>query len=87
MDLLNNSSRTAAKSIRACKLSISLFATVLVVLSGIIAVTGDMVPAAVFGWSIMLRGEGLQTCTRADLVSTHQFVTILATVKNYKTSS
>ena len=46
-----------------------------------------MVPTTtVFGCTIMLFSEGLQTCTRADLVFTHQLVTVLATVKDYQTS-
>ena len=46
-----------------------------------IAVTGDMVPTTVFGWTVMLRSGGLQTCTRDDVVLTHQFVAVLATIE------
>ena len=86
MDLLNDSSRAAVTSIRACELFKRLFATALVVLSGV-AVTGDMGLTIVFGCTVMLRSEGLQTCTRVDLVFTHQLVTVLATIKDRQTSS
>ena len=68
MNLLKDSSRAAAKSIRACELSKWLFTTALVVHSGI-AVTEVMMLTTVFGCStVMLRSEGLQTCTEAVLV-------------------
>ena len=86
MNLLNDSSRAAAKSIRACELSKLLFATALATFSGI-AVTGDMMSTTVFGWIVMLRSDGLQTCTRAELVLIHQFVAVLATIKECQTSS
>ena len=35
----------------------------------------------------MLRSERLQTCTRADLVLTHQCLTVLATIKECQISS
>ena len=57
MDLLNDSSRAAVKSIRACELSKWLLTTALVVLSGV-AVTEDMMPTTVFGCStVMLRSR------------------------------
>ena len=39
---------------------------------GEIAVTGDMVPTIVFGFSIIDRSEGLPICTKAELVVLHQ---------------
>ena len=56
-----------------------MFATALTTVLGI-AVTGDMAPTIVFGWIVMLWSDGLQTCSRADLVMVHQFVTVLATI-------
>ena len=44
-------------------------------------------PTIVFGWIVMLRSDGLQTCTRADLVLVHQFVAVLATIKERQISS
>ena len=38
---------------------------------GEIALTGDMVPTAVLGLSVMVRLEGLSICTKADLVFLH----------------
>ena len=86
MNLLNESSRAAVKSIQACELSKLLFVTALATFGGI-AVTGDMVPTTVLGCTVMLRSGGLQTYSRADLVLTHVFVTVLATIKECQTSS
>ena len=46
-----------------------------------------MGPTTVFGWIVMLRPGGLQTCTRAELVLIHQCVTVLATIKECQVSS
>ena len=46
-----------------------------------------MVSITIFGCTVMLRSERLQTCTRADLVFTHQLVTVLATIKDCQASS
>ena len=35
----------------------------------------------------MLRSDGLQTCTRAGIVLIQEFVTVLATFKDYQISS
>ena len=35
----------------------------------------------------MLRSDGIQTCTRADLVLAHQFVTVMATIKERQISA
>ena len=47
---------------------------------GEIAVTGDMVPTTVFDLSVMVRLNGLPTCSKADLVLLHQCVTVLAII-------
>ena len=44
-------------------------------------------PTTVFGWIVMLRPDGLQTCTKAEVVLIHQCVTVLATIKEYQVSS
>ena len=44
-------------------------------------------PTIDFSWIVMLRSDELQTCTRADIVLMHQFVTILATIKERQISS
>ena len=62
-----------------------MFARALATFSGI-AVTEDMVPTTVYGWIAMHRSEGLQTCTRVDLLLIHQFVTVLATIKGCQIS-
>ena len=41
----------------------------------------------VFGWIVMLRSDGLQTCMRANQVWRHQFVTVPATIKERQISS
>ena len=80
MRSLDDSSSAVAKSIRAGELFKLLFATALTTFSGIVVI-GDMVPAILFGWIVMLRYDGLQSCTRVDLGLIHQFVTVLATIK------
>ena len=65
MDLSNDSSRAAVNFIRACELFERLFAIALAC-RGKIAVTRDMVPTTVFGLSVMVRSDGLPTCTKAD---------------------
>ena len=47
---------------------------------GEFVVTGDMVPTTVFGLSVMVRSDGSPTCTKADIVLSHQCVTVLATI-------
>ena len=52
-----------------------------------IAVTGDMVPTIVSGFSIIDRSEGLLICTKAELVVLHQCVTVLAIISDCQISS
>ena len=54
---------------------------------GEIAVTGDMVPTIVFGFSIIDRSEGLPICTKAELVELHQCVTVRAIINDCQISS
>ena len=49
---------------------------------GEIAVTGDMGPTIVFGFSKIDRSEGLPICTKAELVVLHQCVSVLAIINH-----
>ena len=44
-------------------------------------------PTVIFGWIVMPRCNGLQTCIISNLVLGHQFVTVLATIKERHVSS
>ena len=68
------------KSIRAYELS-EWLCMMEIAVRGEIAVTGDMVPTIVFGFSTIDRSEGLPICTKAELVLLiHHLVTVLATI-------
>ena len=43
--------------------------------------TRDMGPTIAFDWIAMLRLDGLQTCTEANLVLIYQFANVLATIE------
>ena len=74
------------KSIRACELFEQLCVMALAV-RGEIAVTGDMVPTIVFGFSIIDQWDGFPICTRAELVELHQCVTVRTIINDCQISS
>ena len=87
MESLNGLSSATAKSIRACEISKGLVATALTTMFSGITVAGDMVPTIVFDWIVMLRSDGLPTCTRDDLILAHKFVTVLVSIKEHQITS